>query len=92
MNKLMVFAVVLLLLEVVSGTIFLMNFQELTECCGRSILSTFTATDEDITESGFSIISDETRNKIFYWIGIGYIIVIILIETPTLVSVSGNPN
>eukprot|EP00536_Pseudo-nitzschia_multiseries_P011099 jgi/Psemu1/27894/gm1.27894_g len=71
-SKLMWCAVALLLLEVAGATIAVMNHQELVECCGNSIFS------ENESRA-------EQWDKTFYWIGIAYLIVIILIEIPTLV-------
>jgi len=71
-SKVMWCAVALLLLEVAGATIAVMNHQEMVECCGNSIFS------ENERRA-------EQWNKIFYWIGIAYLIVLILIEIPTLV-------
>jgi hypothetical protein len=92
LNKCMYFAVLVLLLEVVAGTIAVMYYQELIECCGRSIFAS-TNTNGDSSGSGESEgenemndeISAERWNIVFYWVGISYLIVIILIEIPTLV-------
>uniref|UniRef100_A0A7S4EIW4 Uncharacterized protein n=1 Tax=Pseudo-nitzschia australis TaxID=44445 RepID=A0A7S4EIW4_9STRA len=71
-NKVMVYAVALLLLEVAAATIAVMYHQDLIECCGTSIFSK-NATTADRWE------------KTFYWIGIAYLLVLILIEIPTLI-------
>ena len=71
-GKLMYFGVFLLLLEVAGASIAVKNHQELVECCGRSIFSE----DESV---------GERWNKIFFWVGIIYLPVIILIEIPTLI-------
>ena len=90
LNKCMYFAVLVLLLEVAAGTIAVMYYQELIECCGRSIFgSTSTNGDSSGIGEGGNEINDEIIaarwNTIFYWVGISYLIVIILIEIPTLV-------
>lgn len=66
------FGVFLLLLEVAGASIAVMNYQELVECCGRSIFSENEAVGE-------------RWNKAFFYIGIIYLPVIILIEIPTLI-------
>jgi hypothetical protein len=71
-SKLMWFGVFLLLLEVAGASIAVMNYQELVECCGRSIFSENEAVGE-------------RWNKVFFYIGIFYLPVIILIEIPTLI-------
>mmetsp|Transcript_4211 Transcript_4211/g.10933 ORF Transcript_4211/g.10933 Transcript_4211/m.10933 type:complete len:428 (+) Transcript_4211:168-1451(+) len=71
-GKLMWFGVFLLLLEVAGAIVAVMNYQELVECCGRSIFSE----NESV---------GERWNKAFYLIGILYIPVILVIEIPTLV-------
>lgn len=70
--KCMWFGVFLLLLEVAGASIAVMNYQELVECCGRSIFSENEAVGE-------------RWNKAFFYIGIIYLPVIILIEIPTLI-------
>jgi hypothetical protein len=70
--KYMWFGVFLLLLEVAGASIAVMNHQELVECCGRSIFSENEAVGE-------------RWNKAFFYIGIIYLPVIILIEIPTLI-------
>ena len=71
-SKVMVHAVVLLLLEVAAATIAVMYHLELIECCGTSIFSENASTAD-------------RWDKIFYWIGITYLLVLILIEIPTLI-------
>jgi len=66
------FGVFLLLLEVAAASIAVKNYQDLVECCGRSIFSENEAVGD-------------RWNQVFFLIGVLYIPVIILIEIPTLV-------
>ena len=70
-GKVMKFAVLVLMLEVAAAVIAIKNHQDLVECCGNSVFSN----DESV---------GERWNKIFFWVGIIYLPVIILIEIPTL--------
>mmetsp|Transcript_25664 Transcript_25664/g.54831 ORF Transcript_25664/g.54831 Transcript_25664/m.54831 type:complete len:444 (-) Transcript_25664:3-1334(-) len=71
MCKIMCQGVFFLCFEIAAATIAIMNNEEFIECCGRSVFSENEAVGE-------------TWNQIFYWMGITYLLVLLLIEIPTL--------
>lgn len=71
MCKIMSQGVFFLCFEIAAASIAIMNNEEFIECCGRSIFSENEAIGE-------------TWNQIFYWMGITYLLVLLLIEIPTL--------